>query len=830
MDLSHFLDTENTRQLLKAYSDATGVHAAVINNNGALILEVGAREICTRFHRVNPDSGQRCIQHCAPFKLRMQESPGRLLESTCGNGMTHIAVPILFAGRQQGAIVIGQFFPAGRKPDVSQFVKRADEFGFNRDAYIESMEKVPVFSCEQVDAIVRFFQALAKVLAETGSDSSKRKIEELPVPGALEKPEITLRMMIEAVPMLVIGTDRKVILWNRALEKLTGIRADDMIGTERAWTAFYESERPLLAELLADGCSDAVPTLYQGSCTKSGLLDDAYEGIGHFPHCGEKGRWLHFTAAPLTDSRGKLVGAMETFQDVTEREVAETKWRTVYKSLPGGSFTVNDRYEIEEVNDVLCSVTGYKREELVGQLCGIICPKGPHLCPIFDLGKDRIDNDETAVKARDGRRVPIIKSAIRINAGDREIIIENFQDITDRKQLEEQLRHSQKMEAVGRLAGGVAHDFNNILTAIIGYANLIQVKTPEESPLTKYTDRIIASAERAATLTRGLLAFSRKDIVDLGLIRVNEIIEKSEKLLSRLIPEDIELRISTGESVVVRADSVQVEQVLMNLVTNARDAMPEGGRLMIAAEPVDLDEEFVRMNGGVNAGKYVVITVSDTGTGIEEKIRERIFEPFYTTKEVGKGTGLGLSIVYGIIKQHGGFIDVSSEPGEGAAFKLYLPAICGSVDETRKSAFDKPPHGTETILVAEDEPMVRDITRSILEEHGYSVIEAEDGVAAVDKFKKNKELISLTVLDIIMPKKNGKEAYYEIKQINPDIKALFLSGYTDDILSSRGIMEEDLDLMCKPIMQNDFLHKVREILDKRLSTAPVENTLPASSG
>ncbi len=618
------------------------------------------------------------------------------------------------------------------------------------------------------------------------------------------------------LPMFVLGKDQKIIYWNKALEQLSGTRADEVIGTDLAWRAFYDEERPLLANLLSTGDTGLIPHWYGGKCSKSGLVEDAYEVTDFFPKWGEEGRWLHFTAAALRDTKGNLTGALQTLEDVTERKRAEDKWQSLFNNLPGGSFTVNNNYIIEDVNDVLCSVTGFAREELVGQLCGIICPKGPHLCPIFDLGKERIDNDETAVKGKDGRHVPIIKSARKISVGNREVIVENFQDITDRKHLEEQLRHAQKMDAIGQLAGGVAHDFNNILTAIIGYGNLLQMKIGNDNPLENYVNQIMYSAERAAHLTHSLLAFSRKHVISLKAVLLNEVIYRAEKLLSRLVRENIELRVVVGKDCIVRADSVQIEQVMMNLVTNARDAMPEGGLLLINTERVVLDKDFVRTHGYGEPGTYVLISVSDTGFGMDEKIRARIFEPFFTTKETGKGTGLGLAIVYGIIKQHNGYINVYSEPGTGTTFKIYLPVVTADTETVEVFEMAAPRKGSETVLLAEDDPMVRGLTKSLLEEFGYLVIEAVDGADAVEKFRLNEESIQLLILDVMMPRKNGKETYNEIKKIQPGIKALFMSGYTDDILSSTGVLEENLNFISKPFTQNVLLQKTREILEKRV--------------
>lgn len=646
--------------------------------------------------------------------------------------------------------------------------------------------------------------------AFNGMLNDRRQNEE-----ALKESEQRLWATIQGspIPTFVINKEQKVTFWNTALEQLSGISAGEIIGSNAVWKAFYKQERPVLANFLVREDAASIPFWYEGKFSESSLVNEAYAVTDFFPESGKEGRWLHLTAALLRDSRGKIMGAMETLEDVTERMSAEKKWHSLFTNLPGGSFTVNDEYIIEEVNDVVCRLTGYAREEMVGKPCGIICPKGPHHCPIFDLGKERIDNDETAVKAKNGRHVPVIKSASKIQTGNRNAIVENFQDITDRKLLEEQLGHAQKMEAVGQLAGGVAHDFNNILTAIIGYGNLLQMKLAGNETLCNYATQILYSAERAANLTSSLLTFSRKHIISLQEVSLNEIIGRAEKLLSRLVREDIEIRILTGPDCVIRADSMQIEQVLMNLVTNARDSMPDGGTLTISTERIKLNDEFVRSRGYGAPGRFMMISVADSGEGMNASIRERVFEPFFTTKEMGKGTGLGLSIVYGIIKQHDGYIDVSSEPGIGSTFRIYLPIIAEKGLRQEQPETKEFPRGTETILLAEDEPVVRILARSVLEEFGYAVIEAVDGADALDKFMENSDRIQLVILDVIMPKMNGKQSHDRIKSIRPDMKVLFMSGYTGDILSNHGILKEDLSFVPKPLEQDVFLEEIRMLLD-----------------
>jgi signal transduction histidine kinase/CHASE3 domain sensor protein/CheY-like chemotaxis protein len=375
-------------------------------------------------------------------------------------------------------------------------------------------------------------------------------------------------------------------------------------------------------------------------------------------------------------------------------------------------------------------------------------------------------------------------------------------------------RKAQKMEAVGQLAGGIAHDFNNILTAIIGYGNLLQMGLGTNEILKSHTRQILASAERAAQLTKGLLAFSRKQIINPKPVDLNKIVSNLEKILMRVIGEDVELKIMLQKGkMVVKADASEIEHVLLNLCTNARDAMPDGGLLLIETEEALLDEEFTTRHGYGYPGRYALLSVSDSGAGMDENVKKNIFEPFFTTKREDKGTGLGLAMAYGIIKQHGGYINVYSELGKGTTFKIYLPMTVEEEKIVHERPEAAPITGKETILVAEDDKIVRELIGRSLEAFGYTPILAEDGEDAIKIFSANKEKIDFILLDLIMPKKNGKEAYDAIRRLAPDIKALFMSGYSPNLVHKRGILEEGLNLILKPVSLNDLLKKVRELLD-----------------
>jgi CheY-like chemotaxis protein len=370
------------------------------------------------------------------------------------------------------------------------------------------------------------------------------------------------------------------------------------------------------------------------------------------------------------------------------------------------------------------------------------------------------------------------------------------------------------MEAIGLLAGGVAHDFNNILSAILGYASILQMKMSADDPLKPNVEQVLAASQRAATLTQSLLAFSRKQIINPQPLLVNESIRKIEKLLRRLIGEDIEFKtIYADPDMTILADAGQLEQVIINLATNARDAMPRGGKMTLETCRTGIDDDFIEKHGYGRTGTYAMILVSDTGSGMDEKTRERIFEPFFTTKELGKGTGLGLSTAYGIVKQNNGYLTCYSEPGIGTTFRVYLPVVAGLGRQAPAAAPEPAARGTETVLVAEDDQAMRNLFRELLQDHGYSVILAADGEEAVEKFRAAAGRIQLLVLDVVMPKKNGKEVFDEIHRVRPGIKALFTSGYTADILDRKGIQQEGLNFLSKPVPPSEFLKKIRDVLD-----------------
>ena len=518
--------------------------------------------------------------------------------------------------------------------------------------------------------------------------------------------------------------------------------------------------------------------------------------------------------------------------DITERKLTEValkvreekhrkvsqEFNTLLDNLPDGIVQFAPDNRVIWANRSMAEMVKYDESQLKEKRCfqlfwsrGEICGS----CPVarsFQSG----NLEEGNITTPDGRLLELRAVPILDESGKVESVIQVIRDISEHKKLEKQFRQAQKMEAIGTFAGGIAHDFNNILTAISGYGYLSQITMGPDDPQQENIRNILEGADRAAHLTKDLLIFSRKQVSEKRPIDLNGIVGIVEKFLLRIIGEDIICKLVLhGEPAVVFADTHQLEQVLLNLATNARDAMPGGGNLTITSETINIGDDFVRIHGYGAPGRYALLTVSDTGEGMDEATRKNIFEPFYTTKEMGRGTGLGLAVVYGIIKQHDGYINVYSEPGIGTTFKIYLPLITSEVrDVERAPEKEILSKGTETILLAEDDESVRSLIGIVLKQEGYTVIEAVDGVDAVNKFMENSEKIDLLITDLIMPTMNGKEAYDEMKIRRPDLKAIFASGYAPDAIRQKMSLDSDVELIPKPIMPYALLKIVRSLLDE----------------
>ena len=535
-------------------------------------------------------------------------------------------------------------------------------------------------------------------------------------------------------------------------------------------------------------------------------------------------RFERFSRPQLVN--GRAVGRVWSFRDVSERRRAEQalreseyRYRALFEAASDAIFVMKGGIFFD-CNSKTLEMFACTRDQIIG------APPDRFSPPLQPDGRNSREKALERIQAAyDGRPqffewlharadgTPFMAevSLTRIDVDGDVLLLAMVRDISARKRLEEQLLQAQKMEAVGILAGGVAHDFNNILSAIVGYASLLQMRLVQDDPLAGHVERILTAAERAANLTSSLLAFSRKQAAELRPVDLNETVQGFHRILERLIGEDIDISLRlASEPLVIDADPRQLEQVLMNLATNSRDAMPHGGRLGIATAAVDLRDGA----GVAPAGRYAAISVSDTGAGMSPEVRSRVFEPFFTTKEAGKGTGLGLAIVQGIVEKHGGHVTVDSGPGRGTTVTVFLPRRDATIPAAASRRGEPIPRGRETIMLVEDEAAVRQVTRSMLEEFGYTVLEAVDGVSAQYVFRENRERVDLVLCDLLMPRLNGRETLAGLREMRPEVPVIFISGYTADVIAQKGLADEGVSLMMKPLDPATLLRTVREVLDR----------------
>ena len=630
---------------------------------------------------------------------------------------------------------------------------------------------------------------------------------------ALQASEEQFRTLCDFAPIGIVrmDTEGRNLYSNPYLEKITGTTAAELMG--EGW----------LKLIHPDDLNKVTEKVIETTTSKS-LFSTEHRIVT--PQ--GKTLWVRALGTPINSPEGSFLGHVGTVEDITDRKqaeealrIAEKTFRDLLETIQLVAILLDREGSITFCNDYLLHLTGWEQEEVFGRnWFDVFIPheEKEKMKKVFTsviTGEKVHSHYENCIVARNGRGFLISWNNTVLHdlegkiSGTASIGI----DITERKNLEAQLRQAQKMEAVGQLAGGIAHDFNNILSAIVGYAYLLQARMGINDPSRDDVEQILESAHRAAEVTHSLLAFSKKQSINTTPVLINDVVKRSEKLLSRVIGENITINTSfSGDEVECMADAAQIEQVLMNLATNARDAMPLGGRLTFSTACVEMDQSFIRDHGYGRMGMFALISVSDTGIGMSKETAAKIFEPFFTTKETGKGTGLGLAMAYGIVKQHDGYIEVHSELGKGTTFNIYLPAAESKGGATAATIESSLSGGTETILVAEDNEKLRKLSEIILKQHGYKVILAEDGEDSIEKFIENKDIIHLVLLDMIMPKKSGKEVYDEIKRIKPNVKVIFVSGYTADRIDNESMVGENVDFLFKPVLPKDLLRKIRDML------------------
>ncbi len=685
--LADVLDVEAVQALMDDFYRLTGIGVGIIDLSGAVLVATGWQDICTKFHRVHPETAANCRDSDLAFSKGIEPDSFELYR--CKNQMWDMATPIQVGGRHLGNLFLGQFFFDDEAPDVEAFRAQARRYGFDEAAYLEALSRVPRWSREKVEAVMTFYARFAGMISTLGHGNVR--------------------------------------------------------------LARTVSERDRLLKELRDS-----------EAKSRAILDNVDIGIA------------------LISPDFRILEANRRMREWFPHVAAETE-PTCFRVF------------LRAAGDAPCEPCPLRRA----------------------MVDERVQREEMTLPSENGdRQFRVVASPILDDAGEVSAAIEMMEDVTDRLSLERQFRQAQKMEAIGQLTGGVAHDFNNLLQVINGGADLAMEDISPGHPARESLAEVIAAGERAARLVSQLLLFSRRQVMRPEPVELNTVVDDLLKMLKRVIGEHIRIHWLPGpEAGRVFGDRGMMEQVLMNLCVNARDAMPEGGVLTIETRDMEIDEEYCAHHIWAKPGRYVRIAVTDTGCGMNRETLDRVFEPFFTTKGAGKGTGLGLATVYGIVKQHGGMVSAYSEPGAGTSFKVYLPISEGG--ESAEAPRPRPAGGgTETILVAEDDPGVRKLTRDILERRGYTVWEAANGVEAVERFRAAPDSVDMAILDVMMPQMGGRKALEQMRAIRPGLKALFASGYSENAVHTNYILDAGLTLIQKPFSPADLLRAVRRVLDE----------------
>ncbi len=823
IELTDVIDAPVLQELMNDYYALTGIGIGIIDIKGNVLVGTGWQDICVKFHRAHPESCTNC--HESNIALASGVVPGTFKEYRCKNNMWDIATPIMLGDRHIGNIFLGQFLYDDEELDYQLFRLQAQRFGYDETAYIAALDRVPRFSRETVQTAMNYYTKLAQMISKANYSNIAREQTlqwRKQAEDAQRKTEEDLLLATQATNIGIWDWDliQDILSWNDNMCTLYGIRREDFSGIESWSRALHPDDR--------DYAEGEVQAAFRG--------EREYAPEFRIIHSDGTIRYLKASSRTFFDENDKPIRMIGTNYDITELKQKEKTLRQQHSFL---------RQIIDMVPAIICVKTlegpyalanktladayGTTVEMLEGRKDTDFSPteeeskafRGDDLKVI--VGRETLHIAEEKITYADGSTHWLTTTKIPLSESDGSCskLLAVAMDITERKLaqeekaiLESQLCQAQKMESVGRLAGGVAHDFNNMLGVILGYAELSLIKLDQSHPLLKTLMIIRETALRSADLTQQLLAFARKQTIAPKVLDLNENVTSMLKMLERLIGEDIDLVwVPAADLWPIKMDPSQIDQFLTNLCVNARDAIFDVGKVTIETENNIFDENYCAIHAGFLPGDYVQLAVSDNGIGMDKETTAHIFEPFFTTKNVGKGTGLGLAMVYGIVKQNNGFINVCSEPGEGTTFRIYLPRHLGKTELAQRDGAVVPAmRGNETILLVEDEQYLREMITMMLEGLGYTVLPAGNSGEAFRLADAHAGKIQLLMTDVVMPVMNGRELANEMIALHSELKCLFMSGYTANVIAHHGVLEEGVHFIPKPFSLDALATKVREAL------------------
>ncbi|MDD5543721.1 MAG: PAS domain S-box protein [Acidobacteriia bacterium] len=741
------------------------------------------------------------------YRTLVELSPDAILVHVDGKVVFANAASVRLFGANDSRALLGRSILDLVHPDTRALVEQRIQLLLEKrravptvEEKLQTLQGKPIEA--EVSAVPFVYQGKAAVQVIAHDISARKRSE--------QQLHLQSTALNSAANAIVIADRSGRVTWvNPAFTRLSGYSFEEVAGQLLSLLK-SEHQDPVFHRNLWD-------TILAGMPWRGEIVNRRKDGTSYVEE---------MTITPVYDGAGRVSHFIAIEQDVTERkraqealEVSEERYRKFFEEDISGDYISTPDGRLLACNPTFLKIFGFSslQEALSTNVQTLFAqPESRRGYLALLSGKKKLERFGVEFKKRDGTRIYAIESSFGTfdESGNLLEIKGYIFDDTERKRLEEQFLQAQKMEAIGRLAGGVAHDFNNLLTAILGYSDLIQRRTTSDQWLQHHIDEIRKAAERATALTRQLLTFSRKQVIQPKVFNLNVVLTDMEKMLRRLISEDVDLRMDLEPRLsTIKSDPNQIEQVLMNLVINARDAMPHGGRVVIRTENVTLDKSVYLGSENLQPGQYAAITVSDNGSGIDAETLGHVFEPFFTTKEVGKGTGLGLSTVYGIVKQSNGAISVESAPGQGTTFKILFPAVGERVEESiRDSTAGPAAGGSETILLVEDEDAIRELGKEILEMHGYRVLVAGNAQKAAEIIRTISGRIDLLITDVVMPGMGGQDLAQMVQSVQPLIKILFVSGYAEDVILKQGSLPPGRAFLQKPYVVSALTQKVREVL------------------